>query len=116
MIWHDTDNDATMVAKRRSAQEIFLRVFAFVRRYPKYAFGTLLCAIVTTAAGLAFPKLTQLMIDEVIDKRRINLVVWMAGLLLVACLLRDLFNFLRIQLNNRFEQRVIFDMRCDLYD
>ena len=40
----------------------------------------------------------------------------MAVGLLLACFLRDFFNFVRIQLNNRFEQHVIFDMRCDLYD
>src|SRR5436309_5499195 len=113
---HDTVNDDTMVARRRSAREIFTRVCAYLRRYPWFGVGTVLCAIVSTTAGLAFPKLTQLMIDTVIAQKRQELVVWMAGGLLLACLLRDLFNFLRIQLNNRFEQRVIFDMRRDLYD
>ena len=113
---HDTVNDETMVARRRSAREIFTRVCAYLRRYPWFGVGTVLCAMVSTAAGLAFPKLTQLMIDTVIAQKRQELVVWMAGGLLLACLLRDLFNFLRIQLNNRFEQRVIFDMRRDLYD
>ena len=28
---------------------------------------------------------------------------------------RDLFNGLRIRINNRFEQNVIFDMRCEVY-
>jgi len=112
---HDTVNDETMVARKRSASEIFARVFAYLRRYPWFGVGTMVCAIVSTGAGLAFPKLTQLMIDNVIAQRRLELVLWMAGGLLFACLLRDLFNALRIQLNNRFEQRVIYDMRCDLY-
>ena len=116
MVHHDTVNDETMVARRRSAREVFVRVLAYVRRYPWFGVGTVVCAIISTAAGLAFPKLTQVMIDDVIAQRRMELVLTMAGLLLLACFLRDLFNFLRIQLNNRFEQRVIFDMRCDLYD
>jgi ATP-binding cassette, subfamily B, bacterial len=113
---HDTVNDETMIARRRGAKEIFVRVFRYLRRYPGYGVGTMLCAVVSTAAGLAFPKLTQLMIDNVLARRQLELVAWMAGGLLLACLLRDFFNFLRIQLNNRFEQRVIFDIRRDLYD
>ena len=116
MIRHDTANDETMISKKRGAPEIFARVFAYLRQYPWYGVGTMLCAIITTLAGLAFPKLTQVLIDEVILKRRLDLVVWMGGGLLLAGGLRDFFNFVRIQLNNRFEQRVIFDMRRDLYD
>jgi ABC-type multidrug transport system fused ATPase/permease subunit len=109
-------NDETMVARRRPAGEIFRRVFSYLWRYPWFGVGTVLCAIITTLAGLAFPKLIQVMIDDVITARRADLLGWVAGGLLAACLVRDFFNFFRIQLNNRFEQRVIFDMRCDLYD
>ena len=116
MIRHDTANDETMISKKRGAPEIFARVFAYLRHYPWYGIGTMLCAIITTLAGLAFPKLTQVLIDEVILKHRVDLVVWMGGGLLLAGGLRDFFNFVRIQLNNRFEQRVIYDMRRDLYD
>ncbi len=116
MIRHDTVNDETMISRRRSAGEIFRRVFDYLRRYPGYGVGTMICAVVATLGGLAFPKLTQLMIDGPLRQGRLDLVIGMAGALLLACLLRDIFNFLRIQLNNRFEQRVIFDMRCDLYD
>ncbi|NQU10048.1 ABC transporter ATP-binding protein [bacterium] len=116
MVRFDRDNDETMVARRRSGREVFGRVFAYLRRSPWYGLGTMVCAILSTLAALAFPRLVQVMIDDVIDKGRGNLVVPMAGLLLLACFLRDFFNFVRIQLNNRFEQRVIFDMRCDLYN
>lgn len=112
---HDTENDPTMISKKRSAREIFTRVAAYVRRYPWYGVGTMICAILTTLASLAFPKLVQVMIDEFNNQKRLELVYWAAGGLLVACLLRDFFNFVRIQLNNRFEQQVIFDMRRDLY-
>jgi ABC-type multidrug transport system fused ATPase/permease subunit len=116
MIRHDTDNDETMIARRRSAQEIFARISRYVRRYPWFAIGTVVCAVVSTAANLAFPKLTQLVIDEVIGAKRSELLLLFTGLVLLSFFLRDLFNVLRIQLNNRFEQRVIFDLRRDLYD
>ena len=84
MIRHDTVNDESMISKKRSGREIFSRVFAYLRRYPWYGVGTMLCAIITTVAGLAFPKLTQVMVDEAILKRRMDLVLWMGGGLLLA--------------------------------
>ena len=116
MAHHDTDTDETMVARKRGAWEIFARIFVYIRRYPRFAIGTIACAVVSTLAGLAFPKLTQLFIDEVISARRGNLLGLFTGLVLASFFLRDLFNVLRLQLNNRFEQRVIFDLRRDLYD
>ena len=113
---HDTANDETMISKKRPAGEIFARVLGYLRHYPWYGVGTMVCAVATTLAGLAFPKFTQLVIDEFIHGRRPEFIYWAAVGLLGACVLRDGFNFLRIQLNNRFEQHVIFDMRCDLYD
>jgi ATP-binding cassette, subfamily B, bacterial len=91
-----------------------LRVFAYVRRYPWMAAGTLLCAIVATMMVTVFPKVTQLVIDDVRagrGDRLLPLVLVAAG----AFLARDVFNALRIVLNNTFEQKVIFDLRSDLY-
>ena len=91
-----------------------LRVFAYVRRYPWMAAGTLSCAMLTTLLVTVFPKVTQLVIDEVRAGRRENLLTY-SLVALVAFFLRDVFNGLRIVLNNTFEQRVIFDLRSDLY-
>src|SRR5271169_915235 len=113
---HDPVNDDTMVARKRGAREIFTRISAYVRRYPWFAAGTMVCAVATTLCGLAFPKLTQMTIDEVIRAKRGGLLATYTGLVLLSFFLRDLFSMLRLQLNNRFEQRVIFDLRRDLYE
>ena len=105
-----------MVARKRGAREIFARIFIYVRRYPWFAVGTVLCAVISTTASIAVPKLTQMVIDEVIGTKRGVLLAMFTSLVLGSFFLRDLFNMLRIQLNNRFEQRVIFDLRRDLYD
>ena len=42
-----------------------LRVFAYVRRYPWMAAGMLACAVLTTLMVVVFPKVTQLIIDDV---------------------------------------------------
>jgi len=91
-----------------------LRVFAYLRRYPVMALGTTACAIATTLMLMVFPKVTQLVIDEVRAGRRDHLVTY-SLIALAAFFLRDLFNAARIVLNNTFEQKVIFDLRSDLY-
>src|SRR5881628_3401448 len=47
--------------------------------------------------------------------KRLELLAPMMLALLGAFLLRDLFNSLRIRINNIFEQNVIYDMRRDVY-
>ncbi len=90
------------------------RVFAYVRRYPGMAAGTLFCAIVATMMVTVFPKVTQLVLDDVRAGRGDRLV-WLVLVAAAAFFTRDLFNALRIVLNNTFEQKVIFDLRSDLY-
>ena len=91
-----------------------LRVFAYVRRYPWMAVSTLLCAIVATLTVTVFPKVTQLVLDDVRAGRGDRLW-WLVLVAAGAFLARDFFNALRIVLNNTFEQKVIFDLRSDLY-
>jgi ATP-binding cassette subfamily B protein len=92
-----------------------LRVFAWVRRYPALALATLGCAIVSVLCGLVFPKAVQQILDVVIPERRWDLLGFWVFMTLLAYFARDLLNGLRIFLNNTFEQKVIFDLRSDLY-
>src|SRR5256885_1812396 len=79
------------------------------------AASTVDCAIFSLAFSLAYPKLTQFVIDQVIGQKRMELLTPVMLALLGAFLLRDLFNSLRIRINNTFEQNVIYDMRRDVY-
>jgi ATP-binding cassette subfamily B protein/subfamily B ATP-binding cassette protein MsbA len=79
------------------------------------AAGTIGCALLSTAFSLVYPKLTQLVIDDVIGKRRVELLGPAIVALLAAFALRDLFNSLRIRINNILEQNVIYDMRREVY-
>ena len=91
-----------------------LRVFTYVRRYPGMAAGMMVCAILGTLLVVVFPKVTQFIIDDVRAGRGDRLVS-LALIAAASFLLRDGFNAVRIVLNNTFEQRVIFDLRSDLY-
>ena len=92
-----------------------LRIAAYLRKYPGYAIGTVAAALVSTMLGLVYPRLTGVLIDDVIAKGQGERLPWLVGLLLLVFLGRDGLNALRILLNNLFEQKVILDLRRDLY-
>ena len=91
------------------------RVFAYLRRYPGLATGTLACAILGTLMVIVFPSVTKWIIDDVVRANRPDKLLPLILLATVAFLVQHLFNSLRIILNNTFEQKVIFDLRSDLY-
>jgi ABC-type multidrug transport system fused ATPase/permease subunit len=94
---------------------ILLRVFGYTTRYPWMALATLLCAIGSTLMVVVFPAITQKFVDQVLSAHHPELFVPLILTGLTAFFAQDLLNCLRILLNNHFEQRVIFDLRSDLY-
>jgi len=92
-----------------------LRIASYLRKYPGYAIGTITAALLSTLLGLVYPRLTGVLIDDVIAKGQGDRLPWLVGLLLLVFLGRDGLNALRILLNNLFEQKVILDLRRDLY-
>jgi ABC-type multidrug transport system fused ATPase/permease subunit len=103
--------DPTFTARSRSTWEIVRRVAVYLRPYRAMALATVLCAVLSLSFAFAFPKLTQVAIDEVIVGNKPHLLTPVILALLGAFFLRDLFNSLRIRINNTFEQNVIYDMR-----
>src|SRR5206468_3581477 len=91
------------------------RVFAYLKRYPGLATGTLVCAIMGTLMVIVFPSVTKWIIDDVVRANRPDKLLPLILLAAVAFLVQHLFNSLRLILNNTFEQKVIFDLRSDLY-
>src|SRR6516225_3399024 len=91
------------------------RVFAYLTRYPGLAAGTLACAVMGTLMVIVFPSVTKWIIDDVVRSNRPDKLLPLILLATVAFIVQHLFNSLRIILNNTFEQKVIFDLRSDLY-
>src|SRR5713101_6631024 len=91
------------------------RVFAYLKRYPALAAGTLGCAIIGTLMEIVFPAVTKRIIDEVVRLHQPEKLLPLILVAVIAFFLQHAFNTLRIILNNTFEQRVIFDLRSDLY-
>jgi ABC-type multidrug transport system fused ATPase/permease subunit len=91
------------------------RVFAYLKRYPAIALGMLTCAIVSTLMVTVFPLVTKQVLDVVIRQNHPEQLIPLTLLAVLAALLQNGLNSLRLVLNNTFEQRVIFDLRSDLY-
>ena len=108
-------NDPTFTAKARTTGEILRRVAVYLKPYCWLALGNLGFAILSLSFAFAYPKLTRYIIDDVIGRNQVQLLMPVMLALIGAFLLRELFNSLRIRINNEFEQSVIYDMRRDVY-
>src|SRR6266480_2957935 len=91
------------------------RVLVYLKRYPWLAAGTLTCAVLGTLMVIIFPTVTKWIINDVVRANHPEKLLPLILLAAVAFLLQHAFNALRIILNNTFEQKVIFDLRSDLY-
>jgi ATP-binding cassette subfamily B protein len=91
------------------------RVFGYLKRYPWMAAGTLTCAILGTLMVIVFPTVTKWIINDVVRAHHPEKLLPLIVLAFGAFVLQHGFNILRIILNNTFEQKVIFDLRSDLY-
>ncbi len=67
------------------------------------------------ADGDCFPAATKWIINDVVRASRPDKLLPLIALAATAFLLQHGFNALRIIVNNTFEQKVIFDLRSDLY-
>ena len=91
------------------------RVFSYLKRYHILATAQLTCAVLMTLLVIVFPGVTKAITAEVIPQRDFDRLIPLALLALGTFFATNLFNALRIILNNTFEQKVIFDIRSDLY-
>lgn len=75
----------------------------------------LACAILSTLMVIVFPAVTKQIVDEVLNQHRPERLTPLVLIAAMAFVVQHGFNSLRIILNNTFEQKVIFDLRSDLY-
>ena len=77
--------------------------------------GTFLFAGLTTGFELIPAWLIKVLIDEVIQANRIELLSWVFGGLAAAYLLRNVCSSIRIRLNNSLEQQVVHDLHVQVF-
>lgn len=92
-----------------------LRVLSYLKRYKLMFIAQLSCALLSVTAVTIFPEITGYIIDEVLPNKRFDLFGKLVLLSLLGYFLKDGLNTARIFINNHFEQKVIYDIRSDLY-
>src|SRR6476660_9729087 len=79
------------------------------------AIATLACAVVGTLMMIVPPAATKYILDDVINGHHHERLLQLLILVAFAMLVQRGLDYLRLLLNNTFEQKVIFDLRRDLY-
>ncbi len=94
---------------------VLLRILGYLRPHRPLVLSTLAFAALTTVFDLLPPWLVKVIIDDVIQAREFSLLPWVLGGLVLAYGLKNFTNALRIQCNNTLEQRVIFQIRRQIF-
>jgi ABC-type multidrug transport system fused ATPase/permease subunit len=112
---HLSSHDATIHAKARPTMEVVRRVSVYLRPYKGMFAATLTCALLSLVFAFAFPKMTGMIVDRALHPSAARSLTPLAVALIGVFFLRDVFNALRILVNNTFEQNVMYDMRREVY-
>lgn len=107
--------DPTFRSRPRATGEVVRRVGVYLRPYKLMVVGTISCAILSLVSGFMFPALTRVIIDNIINGHKSGWLTPAALGLIAAFFFRELFNSLRIRINNSLEQNVIYDIRRRVY-
>jgi ATP-binding cassette subfamily B protein len=91
------------------------RVFVYLKRYPLLALAMMACAISATLMVIVFPAVARGIVNQVVNEHHPERLLPLLLVAAVAGLLQNGLTSLRLVLNNTFEQKVIFDLRSDLY-
>lgn len=93
-----------------------LRIFRNVTRYPLMALGVLLLAVGSTLLVLVPPLMTKRFLDVIIVEKRPEMIAGTIALAIGAIALRQCLVMGRTLLNTAFEQRLVHDLRRELFD
>src|SRR4029078_10269217 len=91
------------------------RVFAYLKRYPVLAIAMLACAVTGTLMVIVAPAAAENGLNNVITGHPPERLLSLLILVAFAMLVQRGLDYLRLLLNNTLEQKVIFDLRRDLY-
>ena len=92
-----------------------LRVLGYLKPYKKFVALTLGFAILTTLLDLVPPWLIKVIVDSLVEGAGDEWVYGSVLVLVVSYFGRNYSNYKRIMVNNRLEQKVVFDIRSHVY-
>ena len=103
------------IKKDKRQQNTILRVSAYLFRYKGLFWLTIGLAASMAAMEIAVPIAIQRIFDGLEATRALDGLIYGVALIALFYLGSEIFNSLRIRVNNTLEQRVLLEMRRDLH-
>ncbi|TXK74654.1 ABC transporter ATP-binding protein [Paenibacillus sp. N3.4] len=92
------------------------RLFSYMKPYRKQMLPIIIIMMFVGAiTKLTIPLLIRVAIDDAITPKNKNLLLWIVGIMLGVYVIQWLANTFRIKYTNMIGQRVIYDLRHDLF-
>lgn len=104
-----------MKADTKKKKGTILRVSAYLFRYNGLFWLTIGLAAAMTALEIAVPLAIERILVNIETTRELNGLLWGVAIIGLLYLGSEIFNSLRIRVNNTLEQRVLLEMRRDLH-
>ncbi|GAB1721955.1 MAG: Lipid A export ATP-binding/permease protein MsbA [Nitrospira sp.] len=92
-----------------------LRVLSYLKPFRMLAVVTFVCAGLATALELVPPYLVKVVIDDVIQAKRPEMLTWVLSALLGSYVLRNLMSSMRVRFNNLLEQKAVHTLRMQVF-
>jgi len=100
---------------KKDKNNTILRVSAYLFRYKGLFWLTIALAAGMTAMEIAVPMAIERILDNIETVGAVNSLLWGVAIIAGLYLGSEVFNSLRIRVNNTLEQRVLLEMRRDLH-
>jgi ABC-type multidrug transport system fused ATPase/permease subunit len=101
--------------KENKQPGVILRVSAYLFRYKLLFWLTIGLAAGMTAMEIAVPLAIEQILENIENAGATSHLLWGVAIIGALYLLSEVFNSLRIRVNNNLEQRVLLEMRRDLH-
>ena len=99
----------------RVTRALLGRILQLLRPYWREGLAILACVSVSAVLGLAPPLLVRSIIDDALPHHNVSQLLWLAGGIVVASLVGGLLGVIQGYFNNYASQRVMMDLRNQLY-
>lgn len=97
-------------------RKLLVRLFSYIMPYKWIALLTLVLMMILTGLELVPPYLTKVLVDDVIGGQNISLLTWIVALLAGAYIGRAGISMIRAYTIEWLGNRVLFDMRTEIFN
>ncbi|MDP0498880.1 MAG: ABC transporter ATP-binding protein [Verrucomicrobiota bacterium JB022] len=102
-------------AEQKKSGKVIWRVSKYLFRYPGLFWGTMALAVGMVGLMIAVPKVVEAILQNIADTQDYSGLITGTVIIVALYVGSEIFNGLRIAINNTLEQKVLLDMRSDLH-